>query len=63
MTDRPEFLRKVYFRLPAIGIFVGGLIVWEGVVRAFDIKGFILPAPTAIAATFASETSDCSRRG
>ena len=63
MTKRTEFLRKLYFRLPAIGIFVGGLIVWEGMVRAFDIKGVILPAPTAIAATFATETADLLTAG
>ena len=63
MTGRSEFLRRVYFRLPAIGIFVGGLIIWEAMVRAFDIKGFILPAPTAIATTFATETSDLLTAG
>ena len=63
MTGRGEFRRKLYHRLPAIGIFVGGLIVWEGVVRAFDIKGFILPAPTAIAATFGAETGDLLTAG
>ena len=48
---------KLYRQLPAIGLFIGGLIIWEGLVRIFDIKGFILPAPTAIAATFGTETS------
>ena len=63
MSNRAEFLRKLYFRLPAIGIFAGGLIVWEGVVVAFDIKGFILPAPTAIATTFATEATDLLTAG
>ena len=43
---------------PAAVLFAGGLAVWEAVVRIFDIKGFILPAPTAIAAAFAAESSD-----
>lgn len=42
--------------LPALALFVAGLLIWEAVVRIFDIQGFILPAPTAIAATFATET-------
>ena len=37
---------------PAISLFIGGLALWEIVVRAFNIKGFILPAPSAIAAAF-----------
>ncbi|MDH4116705.1 MAG: ABC transporter permease [Acidimicrobiia bacterium] len=43
---------------PAIVLFVGALAVWEGAVRVFDIQGFILPAPSAIAATFASQWSE-----
>lgn len=38
--------------LPALAVFVGFIAIWEVVVRAFDIQGFILPAPTAILAAF-----------
>lgn len=38
--------------LPAFGVFVGFIALWEGVVRLFDIKGFILPAPLAILRAF-----------
>lgn len=32
--------------------FVAGVGLWEGIVRAFDIQAFILPAPSAIWASF-----------
>jgi len=38
--------------VPAAGVFVAFIAVWEGVVRVFDIQGFILPAPTAILGAF-----------
>lgn len=38
--------------LPALAAFVGGVALWEGVVRLFDIKAFILPAPSAIGSSF-----------
>ena len=34
---------------PPLALFVGFLVVWEVVVRAFDIQQFILPSPIAIA--------------
>ena len=34
-----------------------GLALWEGLVRAFDIPVFLLPAPTAVAATIAEQWS------
>ena len=34
--------------LPALAVFVGFLVVWEVIVRAFQIKQFILPSPVAI---------------
>lgn len=48
---------------PAVGLFVGGLLVWEAVVRAFDIKGFILPAPTAIVQAFREEWTELIEAG
>lgn len=38
--------------LPAVVIFVGGLVLWEGAVRAFDIQQFLLPAPSVIGEAF-----------
>ncbi|MEM1101277.1 MAG: ABC transporter permease subunit, partial [Pseudomonadota bacterium] len=32
------------------------LVLWEGVVRAFDVSPVILPAPTQVAETFAAST-------
>ncbi len=49
--------------LPALSLFAAGLVIWEAVVRIFDIQGFILPAPTAIAATFGTETSELMAAG
>ena len=40
---------------PAVGLFFGGLIVWEAGVRLFNIKAFLLPAPSAIARAFVAE--------
>ncbi len=34
--------------LPAIVVFFGAVLLWELVVRAFQIQAFLLPAPTAI---------------
>ncbi|MEX1043928.1 MAG: ABC transporter permease [Acidimicrobiia bacterium] len=40
---------------PAAVLFVAALGLWEGMVRAFEIQGFILPAPSAIAEAFVVE--------
>ncbi|MDH3498493.1 MAG: ABC transporter permease subunit [Acidimicrobiia bacterium] len=42
--------------VPAAAVFVAALVLWEGVVRVFDIQGFLLPAPSAIVAALATET-------
>ena len=39
-------LLRLYF--PAVVVFFAVLLLWEGGVRYFEVKGFILPAPTAI---------------
>ncbi len=38
--------------LPALAIALAVLIVWQVIVAAFDIKQFLLPAPTVIITTF-----------
>lgn len=40
---------------PAAVLFVAALALWEALVRAFEIQGFILPAPSAIAEAFVAE--------
>jgi NitT/TauT family transport system permease protein len=37
--------------LPALVVFVAGILVWEGAVRGFDIQNFLLPAPSDIVQT------------
>jgi NitT/TauT family transport system permease protein len=34
--------------LPALVVFVAGIVFWEAIVRGFDIQNFLLPAPSAI---------------
>lgn len=48
---------------PAAGLFFGGLLLWEAVVQVFSIKGFILPAPSAIGIAFFSEAGALWRAG
>lgn len=40
---------------PAAVLFVTALALWEAMVRGFGIRGFILPAPSAIATAFVEE--------
>ncbi|HLD64833.1 MAG TPA: ABC transporter permease, partial [Pseudomonas sp.] len=41
--------------LPALVLFGLGLVVWEALVAAFHIEGFLLPRPSVIAQTFVEE--------
>ncbi len=41
-------IERLRSNLPALVVFVGGLLIWEAVVRGFSIQGFILPAPSAV---------------
>lgn len=52
MTDR---LRRW---VPAIVVFAGFIAGWELTVQIFDIKGFILPAPSAILAALPAAWPD-----
>jgi NitT/TauT family transport system permease protein len=47
--------RRLRTYLPAIVLFFSALVGWELAVRAFDIKGFILPSPSAVANAFSEE--------
>jgi NitT/TauT family transport system permease protein len=43
--------RGVWDWVPAAIVFVGGIVLWEGLVRGLDIQNFLLPAPSAITST------------
>lgn len=51
-TARVPLAERVRYYLPTILIFLGVLILWEGLVRGLGIKQFILPAPSAILDAF-----------
>ena len=44
--------------LPALVVFVLGILVWEGAVRGFDIQNFLLPAPSSIVETLWSDRGE-----
>jgi NitT/TauT family transport system permease protein len=44
--------------VPALGLFVAVLIVWEAVSRMFRLPEFVLPAPTAILAVLIAHQRD-----
>ena len=44
-------MRRVRAQLPAFGVFVLGLALWEAFVYAFAIEFYLLPAPHVIVAT------------
>ncbi len=43
-------VRRVRYYLPAVLVFVGGIIGWEVAVTALGLQGFVLPRPSAIVA-------------
>jgi NitT/TauT family transport system permease protein len=45
---------------PAIVLFASGIVLWEAVVRIFDIKAFIVPAPSAIVLALFNEWPEIS---
>ncbi len=52
MTKRAHLIERTIYYGPTVLIFVAVLVGWELAVRAWDIKQFILPRPTAIFAAF-----------
>jgi len=38
--------------LPALVVLVGGIALWEGLIRALDVQEFLLPKPSSIVSTF-----------
>ena len=47
--------RSVWDWMPAVVVFVGGIALWEGLVRGLDVQNFLLPAPSAIVEAFWTE--------
>ena len=47
--------RTLHEWVPALAVFVVGIVVWEAAVRGFDIENFLLPAPSDIARTLAED--------
>jgi NitT/TauT family transport system permease protein len=41
-------IRQAVFYLPAVIVFVGGIVLWEVVVTALGLRQFVLPRPSAI---------------
>jgi NitT/TauT family transport system permease protein len=52
-----EGARRIGFYLPAIAVFLGGIVLWEVVVRILDLRAFILPRPSAIVAALVDNWS------
>lgn len=44
--------------VPALVVFVAGIVLWEGVVRVLDVQNFLLPAPSAITQTLWSDRGE-----
>ncbi len=45
---------------PALALFVGGILFWEGFVRVFNVESFVLPAPSEIVSRLIAEWSTIS---
>src|SRR5262249_16204026 len=52
---RVTLQRRIVDWLPAAGVFVLGILLWQGLVAAFNVQEFLLPKPTVIAQTFWDE--------
>ena len=48
---------------PAIAVFVGAIVVWEGAVRGLQIQKFLLPPPTSIVASLIEQWPLLSQAG
>jgi NitT/TauT family transport system permease protein len=56
-TQAPLLSERLRYYLPTVAIFFSVLILWEVLVRVFQVKQFILPAPSAIGEAFISSIS------
>ncbi|MEO8207556.1 MAG: ABC transporter permease [Chloroflexota bacterium] len=58
LTGRPRLAhlgRRLRYQFPALVVFVAVIVLWEVVVSTLNLKSFILPRPSAIAAALRSE--------
>jgi NitT/TauT family transport system permease protein len=55
---QPRWLRSLRFYLPAVIVFVGGLVLWEVLVGLANIQAFIFPKPSAILAALQANWGD-----
>lgn len=54
-TGAGQWTTAVRRSLPAVLVFVAGLVLWEAAVNGLKIESFLLPKPSVIAATFSRE--------
>ncbi|MEM6527181.1 MAG: ABC transporter permease [Chloroflexota bacterium] len=54
-SDNKNILSRVAYYLPTLLVAIGVLLLWEVLVRLFNVQQFILPRPTDILAEFSSE--------
>lgn len=52
IASRPTGATRLRRLGPPLVAFVGVIVLWEGAVRVFDIKTFVLPAPSLIVERF-----------
>jgi NitT/TauT family transport system permease protein len=53
-----RFGRQLGDWVPAAAVLVLGILLWEGIVRGFDIENFLLPPPSEIAQTLWDDRSE-----
>lgn len=54
-SPKPDWRARLRHYMPALLVAVGFLVIWEIIVRAFDIQQFLLPRPSDILARFGEE--------
>lgn len=62
MGTRTPFVlgSKLRAYAPAVVLFVGGILLWEGAVRLFNVEAFVLPAPSVIIESLGSQWPEIS---
>ncbi len=52
-----RWVRRIRYYLPAVLVFVGGIVAWELIVGGLGLRAFILPRPSAIATALVQNLS------
>ena len=55
--NRVNIVERIAYYLPTILVAIGVLVLWEVLVRLFNVQQFILPRPSDIYAEFSSEVA------